>query len=111
MGAGEVCHSRRCGYAWPQPGLGSDIANGTSLLGWRSRLQATPMHQPWQQLVVKANIIEFAGREYLANRPLAAAREISVLSSGLHPIANMKRPCHGVCPLLHPAARICTSPG
>jgi hypothetical protein len=75
-----------------------DLTNGTGLLRWRCCLQATPMHQPWQKLVIETNVIEFASGEYLANRPTAAARQISTWMGGLHAIADLKHLRHLVSP-------------
>jgi hypothetical protein len=52
------------------------------------------MHQPWQELGIELNIIEFASGEHLANRPEAATREISVRSNGPHAITDLKRLRH-----------------
>src|SRR4051812_41704629 len=68
------------------------------------------MHQPWQKFGIETNIIEFTSGEYLANRPTAAAREISMRSGGLHPIADLKWLCHLVEPFL-PQRRACSSAG
>jgi hypothetical protein len=56
------------------------------------------MHQPWQQFVLEPDIVEFASREYLPNRPDAAAREIRPRSGRLHAIADLKRLRHRACP-------------
>jgi hypothetical protein len=56
------------------------------------------MHQPWQQFVLEPNIVEFASREYLPNRPDAAAREIRSRLGRLHAIADLKRLRHRACP-------------
>ena len=61
------------------------------------------MHQPWQQFVLELDIVEFASREYLPNRPDAAAREICVRSIRLHTITDLKQLRHRAYPF--PAQR------
>ncbi len=76
----------------------SPTTERAGLQRWCCWFQATPMHQPWQQFVLESDIVEFAGWEYLPNRPDTAAREIRSWLGRLHAIADLKQLRHRACP-------------